>query len=102
MSFGLHFKDFFEIQIKKDNLYYPKSIKNFVYKWNSLLHYFTQLNIHCDLHYLYNNFLLLTSIVYKEIFNVIFFNSRFDIELLNKSFNIFTRIITLFGNSFIE
>ena len=91
MSFGIHFKDLFEIQIKKDNLYYPKSIKNFVYKWNSLLHHLTQLNIHYDINILFNNFLLLTSIVYKEIFNVIFFNSIFNNELLNKSFDIFIR-----------
>jgi len=78
MTFGLYFKDLLEIQLKRDNIYYPNYIKNFVNDWNV---------------FLWNNseseyILLLTNIIYKEIFCFLFFKKCIDFKLINRCFKI--------------
>lgn len=87
MSFGLHFKYIFEAQIKKDNIYYYKSIKQFVADWDNLLQTITNINAIYKLHF-YNDFLLLTSIINKEIFKLVFFNINIDLNILNNAFEV--------------
>ena len=77
MTFGLYFKDLLEYQLKQDNIYFPIHIKNFVNQWNDLLW-----------KYSYNNrLLLLSNIIYKEIFCFLFFKKTIDYQLINKCFN---------------
>lgn len=77
MTFGLYFKDLLEYQLKQDNIYFPIHIKNFVNQWNDLLW-----------KYSYNNrLLLLSNIIYKEIFCFLFFKKTIDYKLINKCFN---------------
>lgn len=79
MTFGLYFKDLLEIQLKRDNIYYPDYIKNFISKWNEFLWN----------HSNSNNILLLSNIIYKEIFNYLFFNIRIDYKLINRCISTF-------------
>lgn len=76
MTFGLYFKDLLEIQLKQDNIYYPNYIKNFVHKWNIFLWNNSYSN----------NILLLSNIIYKEIFCFLFFNKKIDFKLIKKCF----------------
>ena len=78
MTFGLYFKDLLEIQLKRDNIYYPDYIKNFVNNWNVFLWN------NCESDYI----LLLSNIIYKEIFCFLFFNKNIDINLIKKCFKI--------------
>lgn len=79
MTFGLYFKDLLEIQLKRDNIYYPDYIRNFISKWNEFLWN----------HSNSNNILLLSNIIYKEIFNYLFFNIRIDYKLINRCISTF-------------
>ena len=77
MTFGLYFKDLLENQLKQDNIYYPIHIKNFVNQWNQLLWKYSN----------NNNLLLLSNIIYKEIFCFLFFKKTINYQLINKCFN---------------
>ena len=77
MTFGLYFKDLLENQLKQDNIYYPIHIENFVNQWNHLLWKYSN----------NNNLLILSNIIYKEIFCFLFFKKTIDYKLINKCFN---------------
>ena len=79
MIFGLYFKELLEYQLKKDNIYYPDHIKKFVYNWNIFLWNNSYSN----------NLLLLTNIIYKEIFCFLFFKKDIDFNLIDRCFIIF-------------
>lgn len=78
MTFGLYFKELLEIQLKKDNIYYPNHIKSFVYSWDKIIWKNTYSH----------DLLLLTNIIYKEVFLYLFFNKTINITLINKCFNV--------------